>query len=96
MATAEAVLSVVEDEQLQSHAQEMGDYLKTHLEALKEKHPCIGDVRGSGLFLGVDFVKDTKSKEPDPNVAQFVVKQYVSIMFGFSLIYCVLLLQYAN
>ena len=78
MAVAEAVLSVVEEEKLQSHAKEMGDYLKDRLVALKEKHPCIGDVRGSGLFLGVDFVKDPESREPDPDVAHYVQKQYVN------------------
>ncbi len=72
MATAEAVLSVVEEDRLQGHAKEMGDYLKARLEALKEKHTCVGDVRGSGLLLGVDFIKDPKSKEPAPDVAHFV------------------------
>ncbi|XP_064404566.1 ethanolamine-phosphate phospho-lyase-like [Halichondria panicea] len=78
MATAEAVLSVVEEDRLQGHAKEMGDYLKARLEALKEKHTCVGDVRGSGLLLGVDFVKDPKSKEPAPDVAHFV-QEYLLI-----------------
>lgn len=72
MATAEAVLGVVEDKQLAVHASEMGDCLLTSLQALQKKHCCIGDVRGSGLCLGVDFVKS--SKEPAPDVAQAVQK----------------------
>ena len=75
MATANAVLSVIGDEGLQSNSQELGDHLKAGLEGLKEKYSCIGDVRGVGLFLGVDFVKDCESREPDKEMAEKFVKR---------------------
>ena len=43
---------------------EVGAYLKTGLERLQKKYDCIGDVRGFGLMIGVEFVKDRASKEP--------------------------------
>lgn len=52
-----AVLDVIEEEQLQQQAKTVGDYYKSLFTDLKNDHPCIGDVRGSGLFLGVEVVK---------------------------------------
>lgn len=75
MAIAEAVLSVVEEEELQQHAEELGFVLVHGLEGLMEKHPCIGDTRGAGLFLGVDFVKDRETREPDKELADNVVQR---------------------
>ena len=70
MAVSNAVLSVIEEEQLQQKAKDLGGYLKAGLEGLKEKHNCIGDVRGTGLFIGVDFVKDRESRDPDKELAE--------------------------
>ena len=75
MAVSNAVLSVIEDEGLQSNAKELGDYLKAGLEGLKEKHSCIGDVRGMGLFIGVDLVKECESREPDKEIADKLVTE---------------------
>jgi 4-aminobutyrate aminotransferase len=47
---------------------EVGAYLKTGLEKLMRKHDCIGDVRGMGLMLGVEFVKDKASRQEDPGL----------------------------
>ena len=77
MAISNVVLSVIEDEGLQSNAKELGDHLKDGLEGLKEKHSCIGDVRGMGLFIGVDLVKDCESCEPDRDLAERFVKRSV-------------------
>jgi taurine--2-oxoglutarate transaminase len=49
---------------LLDRAVEMGEYLGSRLQALKEKHPSIGDVRGIGLFWAVELVKDRKTKQP--------------------------------
>lgn len=59
-----AVLDVIRDEQLQQNALAMGNYMKARLEKLQEKHPIIGDVRGYGLFLGVELVRSRETLEP--------------------------------
>ena len=53
-----AVLEVVHEEKLQPHALEVGEHLLTGLRELQQQHGIIADVRGSGLFLGVELVKD--------------------------------------
>ncbi|MEE9198531.1 MAG: aspartate aminotransferase family protein [Dehalococcoidia bacterium] len=59
-----AVLEVLVEEDLVTEAQKKGQYLKDALNILKEEHPIIGDVRGRGLLLGVDLVKDPVSRAP--------------------------------
>lgn len=63
-AIGKAVLEVIEKEKLQENAHKMGTRIKSGLEKLKSKHKLIGDVRGKGLMLGVEMVKDHKTKEP--------------------------------
>lgn len=60
-----AVLDVIRDEGLQNHARETGTYLLEKLSALSLRHDKIGDVRGAGLYLGVEFVTDKTTKAPD-------------------------------
>ncbi len=60
-----AVLEVIEREGLQRNALETGAYLRHGLGALVGRHRIIGDVRGTGLLLGVEIVRDRGSKEPD-------------------------------
>jgi alanine-glyoxylate transaminase/(R)-3-amino-2-methylpropionate-pyruvate transaminase len=59
-----ATLEVIDEEGLQRNAKEVGGYLKGLLLELQERHPMIGEVRGMGLMLGVELVKDRASKEP--------------------------------
>lgn len=59
-----AVLSVYHEYNLIENAKLMGGLLKSELEKLKEKHPCIGDIRGTGLLQVIDLVKNRGSKEP--------------------------------
>jgi 4-aminobutyrate aminotransferase len=53
---------------LVKNSAEVGDYLKSGLEKLKEKYDCIGDVRGLGLMLGVEFVENKTSLKPAPEL----------------------------
>src|SRR6266850_1906573 len=63
-AQGKAVLEVIERERLQENALKIGNRLLAGLNQLKQKHNLIGDVRGKGLMLGIELVKDRKSKEP--------------------------------
>lgn len=63
-AAALATLDLV-DESLAANAAKMGARLMAGMQKLAEKHACIGDVRGKGLFIGVELVKDRATKEPD-------------------------------
>ena len=57
-AIGQAVLDVVQDENLQANAIEIGSYLSNGVKELSKSHPIIGDVRGSGLFIGVELMRD--------------------------------------
>src|SRR5579859_2676034 len=70
-----AVLDVVRDEALQDRALRVGKYWMTELEKLRDCHRLIGDVRGSGLFLGIDLVRDRETREPAPEQADYVVNR---------------------
>jgi len=70
-----AVLGVLDDEDLQGNAGCVGDYLKDRLFALQEQHSIIGDVRGLGLFLGVDLVLDRDTREPATKQADYIVNR---------------------
>lgn len=70
-----AVLEVLEEEKLQENALRVGTHLKNRLEELQPRYPLIGDVRGSGLFLGVDLVLDRKTHEAARLQASYVVNR---------------------
>ena len=63
-AMGKAVLEVIEKENLQANALKLGNYILAGLNKLKEKHKIIGDVRGKGLMLGIEMVKDRATKAP--------------------------------
>jgi taurine-pyruvate aminotransferase len=67
-------MRILEDEKLLENCAAMGEYMLDKLNGLKEKHALIGDVRGKGLFTGLELVKDRETKEPVPEaLAQAVV-----------------------
>lgn len=70
-----AVLDVLEDERLQEHALEIGRYLIAGLKELETRHPVIGDVRGSGLFLGLDLVQERETRRPATAQAGYVANR---------------------
>lgn len=60
-----AVLETIERERLIERAVEQGAYLRQRFAEMMQRHECIGDVRGEGLLLGVELVKDRETREPD-------------------------------
>ncbi len=66
------VLNVIHREKLQQNAKKQGNYFKDELHQIAQKFECIGDIRGQGLFLGIEFVKDRQLKTPNTEVAQYL------------------------
>ena len=73
-AIGKAVLEVIERENLQANSLKLGRYIMAGLGKLKAKYPVIGDVRGMGLLLGIEFVKDRATKEPAKEACAQVVE----------------------
>ena len=74
-AIGHAVLKVIEEEELQKNAFRVGNELKTLLNEVKSVHDIIGDVRGKGLFLGIEIIKDLETLEPDKQVTNKIVNE---------------------
>ncbi|MCW2653568.1 MAG: 4-aminobutyrate aminotransferase [Mycobacterium sp.] len=73
MAAAAAVLDVIEEEKLMSNAAEVGSALRAELSHLARQYPCLGDVRGTGLYVGVDVVRVAEAKAPNRAGARALV-----------------------
>ncbi len=73
-AIGSAVLDVIEQEQLIQHARDVGTTMLTRLRVLQERFPAIGDVRGMGLFLGIELVKDRRDLTPAATLARHIVE----------------------
>ena len=69
------VLQIVKDENLQQHAFEIGEYLKKGLKDLQTRFPIIGDVRGHGLFLGFELIKNPETLEPAAEAAIYLANR---------------------
>jgi 4-aminobutyrate aminotransferase-like enzyme len=69
------VLEVVQEEGLQENALQVGEYLRTNLLQLQSNFPIIGDVRGPGLFQGIELVNDPNTLEPAAKEAAFIANQ---------------------
>ncbi len=72
-----AVLDVIRDESLQENALEVGAYLRGKIAALMEKDERIADVRGTGLFVGVEIVEDRAGHQPAPATARAIIEALV-------------------
>jgi 4-aminobutyrate aminotransferase-like enzyme len=70
-----AVLDVLEQQNLQQNALEVGEYLVGGLRSLGERHEAIGDVRGTGFFLGLELVEDRERKTPATALTRRVVNE---------------------
>lgn len=75
MVTGLSVLKVIKEERLQENAREVGEYLLQLFRNSMQKYELIGDVRGHGLFVGVELVKDRKTKEPAVEEINIIVEK---------------------
>jgi len=75
-AVGNAVLDVIEKENLMQHAVTVGQLLLDGAKKLGEKYDIVGDVRGRGMFVGIDLVKDRKTREPHTAAAQHVLTRF--------------------
>ncbi len=75
-AAAMAMLDVIEDESLMENAHRIGAGIMSGIQSLSDRFPIIGDVRGSGFFIGVELVKDKQTLEP----ASYETKQVMNIL----------------
>jgi len=74
-AVASAVLDVMERDELMANARAIGDYVRDRFRALASRHALIGDVRGQGLWIGVELVRDRASKEPATEETRLIVNR---------------------
>ena len=74
-AVASAVLDVIDEEELVLNAASVGAYVLERFRDLQSRHEVIGDVRGSGLFFGIDLVHNRDTKAPAADIAKSVVNQ---------------------
>jgi len=75
MAVGMAVMDVVENEDLQAHAKSLGNYILERWRSLKDKYSFVGDVRGHGLFLGIELVQSKDTLEPATELAGQIVNE---------------------
>jgi len=69
------VIDVIEEEKLQENALRVGNKIIHGFKELQNRYPVIGDVRGYGLFIGVELVKDPETIEPDSELASEIVER---------------------
>ncbi|HMK31350.1 MAG TPA: aspartate aminotransferase family protein [Terriglobales bacterium] len=72
---AKATIDLIEEDRLMDNAHVVGAYFRQGLEALKTKHPLIGDVRGMGLLQAIELVKDRSTKEPAPQETNHLMEE---------------------
>ncbi len=81
-AAALATIEYIEKHHLAEHASELGSHALARMNEMKERHPLIGDVRGIGLFLGIELVKDRSTHERASDEAEAVM--YAALSKGLS------------
>jgi 4-aminobutyrate aminotransferase len=81
-AAALATINYIEHHHLVDHARQLGQHALERLNEMKDRHPLIGDVRGLGLFLGIELVKDRQTRERATDEAEAVM--YAALSKGLS------------
>lgn len=74
-AIANAVFDTIERENLREKALVVGEYLLDSCQLLAKKHNVIGDVRGVGLFVGIELVTDQEARTPATEIANYVIRR---------------------
>jgi 4-aminobutyrate aminotransferase/4-aminobutyrate aminotransferase/(S)-3-amino-2-methylpropionate transaminase len=74
-AAALASLEVIEEEDLLQNVRTVGAWFMKRMEKMKQEHPIIGDVKGKGFLLGIELVKDKKTKEPFAEAGKLVYQK---------------------
>jgi 4-aminobutyrate aminotransferase len=72
-AAARATIEVIEEEGLVENAAKMGERLLTAVGGMMSRHEAIGEVRGRGLVVGVELVKDRQTREPAPELRDDII-----------------------
>jgi 4-aminobutyrate aminotransferase-like enzyme len=70
-----ATVEVMQEEDLPGQVAQVGEHMRAGLERLQTRYPLIGDVRGKGLMLGVELVKDRQTKEPAPQETNALMEE---------------------
>jgi len=81
-AAALATIEYIERHNLATHARELGKYALNRMKEMKQQHPLIGDVRGLGLFMGIELVKDRSTRERATDEAEAIM--YAALTKGLS------------
>ena len=84
-AAALATIEVIEKENLIENARDLGDYALGRMQVMKQKHAIIGDVRGLGLLMGMELVKDGKNRERPMDLAEEVMYKALARGLSFKL-----------
>jgi 4-aminobutyrate aminotransferase and related aminotransferases len=74
-AIGKAVLDVIDKEELQKNAKLVGDYLIKKLKGLQSNYEFIGQVRGQGLFIGIEMINDVETLKPDKDSAKIIANE---------------------
>ncbi|TVR30863.1 MAG: aspartate aminotransferase family protein [Spirochaetaceae bacterium] len=74
-AAALASIEVIEEEQILQNVRTVGQYFSKRMQKMKEDHPIIGDVKGTGFLLGIELVKDKQTKEPFTEAGKLVYQK---------------------
>jgi len=74
-AAALASIEVIEEEDILQNVRSVGGFFMKRMEKMKEQHPIIGDVKGKGFLLGIELVKDKKTKEPFDEAGKLVYQK---------------------
>ncbi|MBI2251186.1 MAG: aminotransferase class III-fold pyridoxal phosphate-dependent enzyme, partial [Armatimonadetes bacterium] len=70
-----STIKILKEQNMLDYVKEIGNYFKEKLLELKEQFKCIGDVRALGVLIGVEFVKDRRTKEPDKKIRDLILKE---------------------